>query len=336
MTTIYDIARATGYSPPTVSKALNGTGFLRAKTRQLIADAAQEMGYTPNIAARSLTTKKSHLIGVIYEDVQMLRGFSHPLFGELLNAFRKKVEAAGYDIIFISDQESTTYKEHSFHRGVDGVAVINIDDREYDKVYDMGKWGIPCVSTNPIIRDVCAVLTDNVSAARQAGEYLLQNGHKKIAYLSGPGTPFVTSSSERLAGLAQALKASGLQMDDDMVEVCDMWTMKAGEEGFLRLYKKAKDFTAVFVASDMLAFGALQAAGKLGIRIPEDISIVGFDGDNAAAFCNPPLTTFRQNCEELADMAAEMLMQKMAGLPTRDIVRVEAEFLERESVRRIG
>lgn len=336
MTTIYDIARATGYSAPTVSRALNGTGFLRAKTRKEITTVAQELGYTPNITARSLATKCSHLIGVIYEDIQMMRGFSHPVFGGLLNAFRKKVESAGYDIIFISDQASTTYKEHTLYRRVDGLVAINIDDREYDKVHDMAQWGVPCVSTNPIIPGVCTILTNNVSAGRRAGEYLLRKGHKKIAFLAGPGTPFITSSAERLNGLQETLAAAGIRVDDNLVEVCNLWTVDSGREGFLRLWKKSRDFTALFAASDLLAFGAMRAAAELGIKIPEDVSIVGFDGDNASAFCRPSLTTFRQDSEALADMAAEMLMQRMAGLPTVDVVRVDAEFIERDSVMAIN
>lgn len=332
MTTIYDIAKITGYSAPTVSRALNGTGFLRAKTRSRIVAAAQELGYTPNVAARSLATKKSYLIGAIYEDIQMMRGFSHPVFGDLLNSFRKKVEDAGYDIIFLSDQSGTTYKEHSFHRGVDGVIVINIDDRKYDKVCDMAQWGIPCVSTNPMIPGVCTVVTDNVVAGRQAGEYLLGKGHKRIAYLSGPGTPFITAAVERLTGLASAIAAAGEKPCDDIVEVCNLWTVESGREGFLRLWKKSRDFTALFTSSDLLAFGAMKAADELGIKVPEELSIVGFDGDNATAFCKPRLTTFKQDCEGLADIAAEVLIQRMLGLPTQGMVRVKAEFIERDSV----
>lgn len=333
MTTIYDIAKETGYSAPTVSRALNGTGFLRDGTRSHIIEVAHKLGYTPNITARSLATKCSHLIGVIYEDIQMMRGFSHPLFGGLLNSFRKIIESAGYDIIFISDQASTTYKEHTLYRRVDGLAVINIDNMEYDKVCDMARWGVPCVSTNPIVPGVCTVLTDNVSAGRQAGEYFLQKGHKKIAFLAGPSTPFITSSPERLEGLQSAIKAAGEEMNDSLVEVCDLWTVDAGREGFLRLCKKSRDFTALFVASDLLAFGAMAAAAELGIRIPEDLSIIGFDGDSASALCSPRLTTFWQNSDVLADVAAEVLMQRMAGLPVAEEVRVQAEFMERDSVK---
>ena len=102
MTTIYDIAKATGYSAPTVSRALTGTGHLTEATRNKIINAASEMGYEPNSMARGLTTKRTNLIGIIYDDVQMARGFAHPLFSGVLNTFRELVENQGYDIIFLS------------------------------------------------------------------------------------------------------------------------------------------------------------------------------------------------------------------------------------------
>ena len=125
MITIYDVAKVTGYSAPTISKALNGTGKLNQATRAKIIKAAKDMGYEFNMAAKTLATKKSNLIGVVYEDNKMRTGFDHPLFGGVMNWLRDELEAAGYDIVFLSRSVQINYLDHAKLRSVDGVAIIN-------------------------------------------------------------------------------------------------------------------------------------------------------------------------------------------------------------------
>ena len=337
MVTIYDIAKKTGYSAPTISKALNGTGGLSAATRKKILDVAEEIGYKPNMAARALTTKKSFLIGIIYEDFYMKAGFEHPLFGGILNTFRTEMESSGYDLIFLSKMfrsGTTSYLDHCILRGVDGVVVINPDETVVELI-DLAKSDIPGVSTNDIIPGIPYVITENFEAGRRAAEYFIQNGHKKFAYISGPSTKYTMASVERLDGFKNCLLANNIEFDDSYVGLCSSWFKEDGFEAMKELLTNHSYITAVFSSNDSIAVGAMNYCQSIGLRIPDDISFIGFDDEIVSSYCIPPLTTFRQKREEIAEVAAEILHNRLAGLPVSDSVRISADFIERSSVKNL-
>ncbi|MFA6856640.1 MAG: LacI family DNA-binding transcriptional regulator [Treponema sp.] len=335
MITIYDIAEKTGYTAPTVSKAINGTGYLNARTREKILKTAEEMGYQPNMVARTLTTKKSNLIGVIYDDCKMKQGFDHPLFGGMLNRFRAQVEDAGYDIIFLSRQFRMSYVAHSRYRSVDGVAIINPDDNGADQLVAIHEAGIPCISTNNYIPGICTVVTENEKSGYAGAEYLISMGHRKIAFLAGPVNNFSPAAQERYTGFCKCLNDHGIVFDKRLFQECNFWHSKAGYEGFARIYRRTTDFTAVFATDDLLAFGVMEYAEEHNIRIPDRLSLIGFDNDRVASFCHPRLTTFSQDKVLIADLAAETLLQLMVGIPAPEIIRVPATLIMRESVKKI-
>lgn len=330
MVTIYDIAAATGYSAPTVSKALNGLGSLSDVTRQKIVDKAKEMGYEPNISARTLTTKKSYLIGVIYDDTGMNRGFMHPVFSPILDRFRAKVEAAGYDIIFLSRHFSMTYFSHANFRCIDGVIIINPATNTPKNFDDFVKTNLPRVSTNSVFEGICTVISANERGGYEAAEYLINHGHKKIAYISAPVDGISTASNERYEGFKAALQNYGL-FDEELYEVSESWDKEGAFEAFGRLIKRRKDITAVFTTTDQLAFGVYDYAKKKGIRIPEDISVIGFDNDFAAEYAG--LTTFCQNTNEIGDIAAQMMLNQIDGKDVPAIIRCQPKLVERKSVK---
>ncbi len=335
MITIYDIANATGYSAPTVSKALNGTGHLSETTRNLILKQAREMGYEPNSAARSLTTKRTYLIGVIYDDHGMQRGFSHPLFSSMLNKFRENVEIAGYDIIFLSCHTKMSYIAHAAYRSVEGIAIINAETGLHSELEDLGRMGIPCVSTNALIPGICTILTDNKQAGYKAAEYLVSMGHTKIGFLAGPNDAYYYASKDRYLGFCQYLSEKGIPTDSSYYEECMYWQGQSGQDGFARLYKRHPDITAVFAASDLLAMGVIKYAHSHNIKIPEQLSIIGFDDDYTSEYTSPRLTTFRQDSESIANLAAELLLQHMVGLPiSNELIHLPATFIARDSVYR--
>ena len=237
MVTIYDIAKATGYSAPTVSKALNGTGYLSDATRQKIIEISRAMGYEPSSIARSLATKRTYLIGVIYDDTKMNRGFGHPLFAGILDEFRENVENAGYDIIFLSRHNKMSYVSHSNYRSVEGVAIINPDTANYDEFEEFAKRKIPCVSTNAVIPGICTILTDNKKAGYAVAEYLFKMGHKKIGILGGPSDKYTRATLERKEGFETFLKEHNLSTENVYFQECEFWHAKAGYEGFAKLYK---------------------------------------------------------------------------------------------------
>ena len=332
MVTIYDIAEATGYSAPTVSKALNGLGSLSEKTRQKILDKATELGYEPNITARTLTTKKSNLIGVIYDDTGMNKGFSHPLFSPILTSFRDKVEAAGYDIIFLSRHFNMSYFSHANFRCIDGMIIINPATNNPADFDDFIKAKLPRVSTNSIFKDICTVITENEQGGFTAAEYFIKHGHKKIAYISAPVDGISSAPTERYEGFKTALKLHN-QFDEELYEVCSSWDKQSAYEAFGRLIKRRKDITAVFTTSDQLAFGVYDYAHDHNIRIPEDISVIGFDDDFASEYVG--LTTFIQNATEIGNIAAQMMLDQIDGKTVPETIRCKAELIERRSVKTI-
>ncbi len=332
MATIYDIAKATGYSAPTISKALNGTGILSDATRDKIIKVAKEMGYTPNLSARTLSTKKSSLIGVVYDDPMMNRYFDHPLFSIILNRFRDQVEKSDYDIIFLSGKNAMSYTAHALYRTVDAVAIINPDLDHYADFQEMAERRLPCVSTNDTIPGICAVLSRNYEIGYEATRYFIERGHRRIAYLSGPNYEFSRAAEERQKGYEECLCEYGIPVDPDLIERCPLWRTDSGYEGFSNLIERAPDITAVFVASDSLAVGLYRYAEEKGISLPEKISLIGVDDDKSSSFLHPGLTTFRQDGIAIADMACEMLMNQIAGLPVPSEVRFPAKLVERNSV----
>jgi len=337
MVTIYDIAKKTGFSPPTVSKALNGTGGLSTDTRNIIAQTAREMGYTPNMTARTLSTNRSHLIGVIYEDYYMLKGFKHPLFSDILNSFRKVIENAGYDLLFLSrtlGPRQMTYLEHCDYRNVDGVLILNPvpGDAEVTKLAGCGR---PCISANEPIPGICTVVTENVDGAREAIQYLINLGHRKIAYVSGPLRITAPAACDRLQGYQACLEANGIAFEQNRIEEGLFWHAEAGYEATKRLLERTRDFTAVFAANDTLAFGCKLALEEAGLSIPGDVSLIGFDGDDLGEYLTPRLTTMWQNSEEIGLISAQMLLKKFSGEDLPEKIHIPARLIVRDSCRKI-
>lgn len=332
MVTIYDIAKATGFSAPTVSKALTGTGKLSDATRTKITEAAKKMGYEPNVVARTLTTKKSNLIGVIYDDTGMNRGFAHPLFSVVLTRFRECIEQAGYDLVFLSRHFQMSYYSHAKYRCVDGVIIINPATNEVNDFKEISDSKLPCITTNSVINNICTVITDNEKGAYHAAEYLIKHGHRKIAFLSAPQNGVSSAPIERFNGFKKALADSNIPFENDLFEESKQWDSDGGFEAFTRLYNRRKDFTAVFAVTDQLAFGVYRFAYENKIKLPDDISIIGFDDDKASPFVNPPLTTFHQDAEKIAEISAQKMLEQLDGKTVEKEIRVEAEFIERQSV----
>ena len=333
MVTIYDIAKATGHSAPTVSKALNGQGKLSSSTRKIIVDTAKQMGYEPNSSARTLSTKKSNLIGVVYDDTGMNMGFAHPLFSVILNRFREQIECAGYDLVFLSRYSKMSYFSHASYRSVDGVIIINPATGDISEFQEFIDANIPRVSTNSIFEGICTVISDNTKGGYVAAEKLIKKGHRKIAFLCAPLRRISSAPIERLQGFKKALADNGILFDEKLFEESKTWAQEGAYEAFKKLYKRTQDFTAVFCVTDTMAFGVYKAAEELGLRIPEDISIIGFDDDIAGSILSPHLDTFRQDAVKMADLAAEMMLNQIADLPVPPIVRCEAKYIERNSVR---
>jgi len=327
--TIYDIAKRTGYSPTTVSKAFNNYTDVREKTRQEILNAAREMGYVPNAHARTLTTKKSWTIGVLFVE-STGAGIRHPFFSAVIESFKQVAVAKGYDLMFISKDvggKQSGYLENCRIRGVDGVVVFLSDygDPYFQELLDSN---IPTVILDFETTQSHTVCSDNTAGAMQAMEYLISLGHRRIAHISGGLNTF--PGSRRQQGYEQALEQWGLERKEGYIITGEFYTLEGGYEAMKQLLQLPQPPTAVFASGDLLALGAIMAIRDSGLNVPADISVMGYDDVDLAKYITPALTTVRQDAGLLGKGAAELLFASINGerngnealiLPTEVIIR---------------
>jgi len=330
--TIYDIAQKTGFSPTTVSKVFNGYSDVSEKTRRKILDAADELGYLPNAHARSLTTKRSWTIGVLFIEPSGA-GILHPFFGGVIEGFKRVATSKGYDLMFLSKDiggKKSSYLEHCKIRGIDGVVVVLPDatDPYYQELLESD---IPCVLLDQESSVKSTVYSDNIEGARQAVKYLHSLGHRKIAHIGG-GPTF--AGEQRLNGFRQAMQELGLTIHPQhIVQGSYDYTVESGSKAMEELLQADERPTAVFAAGDNLAVGAMMAIKRHGLRVPEDISLLGFDDIEMAKYLTPALTTVRQNTDVLGSRAADMLIYSIEGGEDVQQGVIPVELVIRDSCR---
>ena len=329
--TLEEIGRLSGVSRSKVSRVINDHPGVRDEVRERVWGVIRETGYQPHAAARSLVTRRTRIVGVIIpEAVTTL--FTDPFFAHLLCGITKTCNSERYHLL-LSLFNDPAGPEAMYRRVVrsghlDGVIVASthMDDPLFPRLL---QDGVPFVlaGRHPDER-VNYVDVDNVGGARMAVEHLVRLGHTRIATITGPLR--MAHGRDRLAGYRQALEAHQLPMDGNLIVEGD-YTEASGSIGAQRLL--AASPTAIFVASDIMAIGALKALREAGLQVPEDAALVGFDDIPIAAAVEPALTTVRQPIERLGSMAAELLLNLLEHppdasapanrivLPTRLVVR---------------
>ncbi len=331
MITIYDLAKKTGFSSTTVSKALNNYPDVSQKTKKAILQTAAEMGYLPNAHAQSLSTKKSWTIGVMFSEANEV-GMKHPFFNAIIESFRKHVEKEGYDLILASRNlrnRDTSYLEHFLYRGVDGIVVICSDPND-PQVQEMIKSNLPIVVIDMSNQNCSVVLSDNLSGVEQAITYLHSLGHSKIAHIAGDSS--IHAGKVRIEGFQKAMNKLGLTIHEKYLVNGGLFSIQEGAKAMEKLLDLKEPPTAVFIAGDHMAIGAMEVAKSRGIRIPDDISIVGYDDIEMASYVTPKLTTVRQDTDVLGVRAAQLLIKQMVQdkkIITEEVIPVK--LIERES-----
>ncbi|TDL31107.1 LacI family transcriptional regulator [Jeotgalibacillus sp. S-D1] len=335
MPTIYDIAKKTGFSITTVSKALNNYTDVSEKTKKIILDAVEEIGYYPNSIARSLTTKKSWTLGVIFvEDLGV--GITHPFFSAVIESFKKHVEALGYDIIFLSRKiggEQKTYLDHALHRGVDGVIVVcsNYRDTETKRLIESP---LPSVVVDLHSDKSSVVYSDNYQGSILAVKHLYSLGHRKIAHIKGAEQTF--AGLERLRGYHDAVTDLQLDLQKDYVADGGFFSYEGGYAAMKELISLDDRPTAVYIAGDNMTLGAMNACKEMKISIPDDISLIGFDDIEVAKHVTPALTTIRQDTDLIGKKASELLVNQInTGTKGDYAVKVPVELIQRASTQAI-
>jgi len=339
MIKIGDLAKATGYSVTTVSKALNNYTDISEKAKQLIIEKANELGYVANAQARALVMKRSFTIGVILDEILNL-GMEHPFFSSIIQSFRMEVEANGLDMIFISSQAGTrglgSYLDHCKQRNVDGVFIL-CTDSEDEKINQLIQSEIPTVLFDVLTDSTHCVISDHYQGAFDAVTYLINLGHTKIAHISG--TELTYAGSERKRAYRDALKQHAIPIREDYIVNGGYFDFNYGKKAMEELLELSVLPTAVFVGGDMMALGAIQACYEHHIRIPEQMSIIGFDNIRLLDWITPALTTVAQDTVQIGKICCSMLIESIKNrehkyqkviLPTHILERGSCASLDKQ------
>jgi LacI family transcriptional regulator len=322
-TTIRELARLSGVSIGTVSRALNGYADVRPETRERIIRLAEELDYTPSASARTLVTQRSHVVGVFLDTGEGHPDLQHPFFHEVLVGVQETAGAQGFDLLLFSAiSPGNGYGTHSYvkrcrHHNVDGVVLMGVDHND-EEVRRLTASTIPCVGVDVELegRHTGYVTSDNVAGGELAVAHLAAQGHRRIAVIHGPVDTL--AGLDRLKGYRQGLGAAGLAYRDEYVRDGDFY-VESGHRAAASLLALPEPPTAIVAASDLMAVGALRAATEAGLAVPGDLSVVGFDDILLAAHLQPGLTTLRQDKAGLGAAAARALMQRIDATGTAPV-----------------
>lgn len=307
--TLKMVAERAGVSVNTASRAINNKSDINEETKKRVLKVAQELGYVQNATAVALRTKKTRTLGVVIADNR------NPFYAEVLNGIEEAAREKNYHIILANTQRDYQKEEEAINlllaKRVDGLLITPVQDRN-DDIKKLIEANIPFVIVGRDFEniEVDAVYNDEVKGGFFATEYLIKKGHKRIAFING----FLHKSPAqgRLEGYKKALKEHGIPLDDMMVSVGDI-DVEDGYERTKQMLEKNLDFTAIFAYNDMMAFGAMQAVKEKGLRIPEDIGLVGYDDIPFSSLISPSLSTIRLKKQELGAESVKLLLSRING-----------------------
>ena len=330
--TIRDVAEKAGVSVTTVSHVINKTRFVSEGLLKRVNDAVVELNYQPSGLARSLRTKTSGCIGVIIPDN------TNTFFAEVVRGIEDHCYKQGYSV-FLCNSDDDPDKEYNYikllrEKGVDGMVLVSTgNDSESLEILDHGE--IPKVIIDREIESMNSdsVLVDNLAGGYKATRHLLELGHSRIGCIKGSSQ--LTPSAQRLDGYVKALKEAGIAIDNNLIETGN-FKSQSGGDCLMQLMKQSKPPTAVFVCNDLMAFGAFAAARQLGINVPEELSIVGFDDIAMASMIIPSLSTIAQPKRELGEIGATLLLKRIKDRDTeQSTIVLEPLLVVRESSARL-
>lgn len=333
MASVYDVADRAGVSPATASRVLSGGDYpVKPATRERVLQAAAELKFRPNRLARALVTARTGTLGAIVHDI------ADPYFGEIVRGMEDTARLRGYQV-FVCSSDRDAERELGYIRAllgyrVDGLIFAGggIDDAKYgaelrQTLADYRASGGAVVMLAPHSYKAPTVLPDNRGGARIMTEHLLELGHRRIAFIAGP--THLRTTAVRLAGHRDALAAAGVEFDETLVE-SGGFTAQGGATAVSRLLERRSDFTAVFASNDLMAFGALEELAARSLRVPEDISVAGYDDVQPAAYVLVPLTTVRVPMHQMGAQGAGLLLDGVAGKRPRSRV-LGVELVTRRS-----
>jgi DNA-binding LacI/PurR family transcriptional regulator len=320
------IARRANVSTATVSRTLNQSGSVKASTARKVWRAASELNYYPNSHARALVSGRSRLLGLIVSDI------SNPFFPELVRSFEALATEHHYDLILTSTDYQTSRMtgclRRMIERKVDGVAIMT-SEMDIGLIKELSRRGVPLVfmDVGQVGARMSHVRIDYANGVRQAVDHVLDLGHTRVGFISGPLD--LHSARTRRQAFLDRMRAHGIKPDPKLVRE-GTHIAEGGQHAMEVILRQAKHPTAVVCSNDWTAIGALRALDAARLRVPEDVSLVGFDDIPLASYTNPPLTTVRMAAADVGAMAFDALLRLVGGerlegdiyhVPTKLIVR---------------
>lgn len=332
MPTITDVAREARVSASTVSHVINETRYVSDEVKQRVHAAMEALNYQPNVIARSLRTRETLTVGVVVSDV------TNPFFTSIVRAIEDEVLKQGYSII-LCDTDEKPEREQAYlrllmGRRVDGL-IVAPSSGNADLLRSAIESGLPVVLLDRSVPGLAAdvVLSDNESGAFDAVSYLIGMGHRRIGIVAGRLE--VSTGADRMAGYVRAIRTHGIPADESLIEVAK-FKRDIAYDKTMKMLNRAEPPTALFVCNNVMTAGTMAALKAAGKKVPEDISVIGFDDSEWAALMDPPLTVVAQPIVELGTRAAQTLMRRISRgrVKTPRAVVLKPELILRDSCAR--
>ncbi|WLR57026.1 LacI family DNA-binding transcriptional regulator [Mesobacillus subterraneus] len=332
--TIKDVAKNANVSIATVSRVLNGQGGYSKATEEKVLLSIKVLGYQPNAFARGLISNKSNTVGIIFPEV------SSQFSSKILRGVEEAAHRLNSSVIVCNTashgQRTMKYLQLLTEKRVDGILFVSeLITEEYYKKLESMEIPVVLISTESYQYSLPYIKVDDKHAAFTATDYLIKMGHSKIGMISGNRDDII-AGQPRIDGYKQALAQRGLDINSEHIIHSQGFSFKDGFIGLPKLLEQFPDLTAVFAASDSLALGAISSAYKLGIKIPDQLSIIGYDNLPIAEMAIPPLTTVAQPLEEMGLIAADMLFTMMNQGRKVESRIMSHTVIERESVKKLN
>lgn len=328
MATIRDVAKQAGVSVATVSRVLNSNGYVNEDTRVKVTEAIKKLNYLPNDVARSLFKRRSKMIGLILPDI------TNPFFPELARAVEDVANETEYTFV-LCNSDNQMEKEQQYltalkQKYIDGFIVVS-STLTTEQVHELN---VPVVALDRIISPhMPSVSVQNYEGAQEAVQYLMKNGCQKVAHISGPD--YVDNAHARKQGYLDMVRDKEWYVDGLVVD--GKYELDPAKEAATQLLEKHPDVDGIFVGNDLMAVGVLKAAEALGIKVPENLSIIGFDGIALGETTTPALTTMAQPIYDVGSKAAELLINYIEGIPSvHSNHSFGVQIIERETVKKGG
>lgn len=334
MVSMKDISAVCGVSVATVSKALNDHSDIGEETKARIRETAKQMGYMPNSMARALKTNRTYNIGVLFEDAEG-SGLTYDYFSYMLDHFKRTVESKGYDITFLNNKgySQMSFLEHCRYRNFDGVFIACTDF--YDpQVLELVRSDIPVVTIDHVFDNCISIMSDNVDGMKQLVEYAYECGHRKIAYIHGPDC---SVTKARVSSFYFTCERLGLSVPEEYVCEAPYRGVEEAQTRTQELLDLPNPPTCIIYPDDLTCYGGLNEIHVRNMRVPEDISIMGYDGTNSGQMMKPALTTLHQDTVNLGIQAGKMLISLIEHPKTtlNRTISVKGDLLKGGTVRKM-